>query len=220
MNGLIRRTAIAVVATATALVSATGIASAHLTIDAPNAKQGASAVLTFKVSSESETANTTKLTVELPGLKTARTEPMAGWTSVVERDAAKMATSVTWTADAGGGAGPGQFQRFVLSAGPLPKEEKVSFRAVQTYSDGKVETWDQTTPAGGAEPKFPLPVLTLEAGDSSDGHGHPQEVEKVAAVTDIDKSDNVARWLGGVGLLLGILGAAAGFGALLRRRQS
>ncbi|WP_071929053.1 DUF1775 domain-containing protein [Nocardia mangyaensis] len=43
----------------------------------------------------------------------------------------------------------------------MPKQDTVAFKAVQTYSDGKVETWDQPTPAGADEPEFPLPVLTL-----------------------------------------------------------
>lgn len=221
MNGLFRKATVTVVATATALVTATGIASAHLTVEAPEAKQGASAVLSFRVSSESDTANTTKLTVELPGFKTARTEPLPGWTSVVERDASKMATSVTWTAEPGGGAGPGQFQRFVLYAGPMPKEETVSFRAVQTYSDGKIENWDQPMIDGGQEPEFPLPVLAIAPNNSADGHGHSAHgVENAAAATEVHKPDTIARWLGGVGLILGVLGAGAGLAALFRKRQS
>ncbi|WP_407815786.1 DUF1775 domain-containing protein, partial [Staphylococcus aureus] len=74
-----------------------------------------------------------------------------------------VAKSVTWTADPGVGIAPGQFQQFVLSAGPLPEQEEVEFKAVQTYSDGNVVNWDQEELADGSEPDKPAPTLTLAA---------------------------------------------------------
>ncbi len=70
-----------------------------------------------------------------------------------------VAKSVTWTADPPGVgiAPPGQFQQFVLSAGPLPEQEEVEFKAVQTYSDGNVVNWDQEELADGSEPDKPAP---------------------------------------------------------------
>ncbi|MFF5035612.1 YcnI family copper-binding membrane protein [Nocardia salmonicida] len=224
MNTILRRIALTTGAVAAATVLGGGVASAHLAVEAPGAKQGSSAVLSFRISNESEEASTTTLTVEVPGLKTARTEPMPGWDAVVQRDPNKMATSVTWTAAPGAGVGPGQFQRFVLYAGPLPKQDTVAFKAVQTYSDGKVVTWDQPTAAGAAEPEFPLPVLALTAAEPGDGHSHGTEPEKPQAAaphaeTDTE-TDSAARWLGIGGLALGGLGAVAGVGALARTRRS
>ncbi|MEU4710913.1 YcnI family protein [Nocardia salmonicida] len=225
MNTILRRIALTTGAVAAATVLGGGVASAHLAVEAPGAKQGSSTVLSFRISNESEEASTTTLTVEVPGLKTARTEPMPGWDAVVQRDPNKMATSVTWTAAPGTGVGPGEFQRFVLYAGPLPKQDTVAFKAVQTYSDGKVVTWDQPATAGAAEPEFPLPVLALTAAEPGDGHSHGTEPEKPHAApqaaphTEAD-SDSAARWLGIGGLALGGLGAVAGVGALARTRRS
>ncbi|GGK55104.1 YcnI family copper-binding membrane protein [Nocardia camponoti] len=190
-----------------------GIASAHVTVDAPGAAQGKYTVATFKVPTESDTASTTALKLTIPNLK-VRTEPMPGWTSNVEKNAKGEATSVTWTAAPGNtGVGPGQFQRFVLSIGPLPKQDSVTFPAQQTYSDGKVVAWDQSS-SGGAEPEHPAPALTLTAGGSTDNH------DQAAPAAENDSSDKVARWLGGAGLALGLFATALGLGVVIRKRQS
>nr|WP_235157864.1 YcnI family protein [Rhodococcus ruber] len=203
-------------ATAALLLSGAGIASAHVSVVAPGAQQGGYTVLTFRVPTESETAGTTGLKVTLPGLKSARTEPTPGWTATVERDpTTQLATAVTWTADPGVSVGPGQFQQFVLSAGPLPEQESLSFPAQQTYSDGQVVAWDQQSD-GATEPERPAPTVTLAAGNE-DGDAHGTETTAASAS---ETTDPTARWLGGLGLVLGALGAALGLGALLRGRRA
>ncbi|MEE2058105.1 YcnI family copper-binding membrane protein [Rhodococcus artemisiae] len=210
-------------ATAALLLAGSGIAAAHVTVVAPGAEQGGYSVLTFRVPTESETAGTTALTVELPGLRSARTEPMPGWTATIEKNPEQLATSVTWTADPGVEVGPGQFQQFVLSAGPLPEEEEVAFPATQTYSDGEVVAWDQAA-TGDEEPEKPAPSLAL-AASSGDGHasGAPHSTENTdttAAAESGSSTDSTARWLGGIGLVLGALGAALGLGAVIRGRRA
>lgn len=127
---------------------------------------------------------------------------------------------MTWTADPGVGIAPGQFQQFVLSAGPLPEQEEVEFKAVQTYSDGNVVNWDQEELADGSEPDKPAPTLTL-AASTGDAHGAPaaDNTAETSAASESSSSDNTARWLGGVGLVLGALGAALGLGALVRSKR-
>lgn len=207
-------------ATTALLVFGGGVASAHVTVAAPGAAQGGYSVLTFRVPTESDTAGTTKLEVTLPDLKSARTEPLPGWTAQVTKNPNGEATAVTWTADPGVSVGPGQFQQFVLSAGPLPEAETVSFPAVQTYSDGEVVAWDQEAGADGAEPDKPAPSLTLtEAAESGHAHGATSSTAD-STDADVDATDTTARWLGGIGLVLGALGAALGLGALVRSRRS
>lgn len=221
MTSLISRALLVTGAAGGALLLATGIAAAHVSVVAPGAAQGGYSVLTFRVPTESETASTAKLTVELPGLASARTEPLPGWTSVVEKDpASKLATSVTWTADPGVGVPPGQFQQFVLSVGPLPKQDKVSFPATQTYSDGSVVNWNQPPGPNGAEPEKPAPSLTLTAaGGEGDDHDSSASSSETTSASS-SGTDDTARWLGGIGLVLGALGAALGVGALARSRRS
>ena len=198
------------------VLAACGSAAAHVTVDAPGAAQGKYTVATFKVPTESETASTTGLRVTVPNLKSVRTEPMPGWTSKVERNDKGESVAVVWTADPGNaGIGPGQFQRFVLSLGPLPSQDTVNFPTTQTYSDGKVVAWDQPS-SGGAEPEHPAPALTLSADGGSEGGDH----QVAAAETDSSDSDSVARWLGGIGLALGLFAAALGLGLVFRSRRS
>ncbi len=209
------------VLTAAALLASAGLASAHVVVSAPDAAQGGYGVLTFRVPTESEAASTTSVTVELPGLTSARTQPMPGWTAVVERSADELATSVTWTADPGNpGVGPGQFEQFLLSAGPLPDEESVSFPARQTYSDGKVVNWDQPTPEDGTEPELPAPTLELAAGGVDHHSSRTMSAASSPTEASASSSDTTARWLGGIGLVLGALGAALGIGATVRSRRS
>ncbi|MFD4369586.1 YcnI family protein [Rhodococcus sp. NPDC058521] len=226
MNSLVSRALFTAGAAGCAMLLTAGVASAHVTVVAPDAEQGGYSVLTFRVPTESETASTTKVSVQLPGLKSARTEPLPGWTSVVDKDPeSQLATSVTWTADPGVGVAPGQFQQFVLSAGPLPEEEEVSFAAAQTYSDGEVVNWDQKPADDGSEPEKPAPSLTLAAA-SEDGHGHGDHsagssgASESSEASDDSSTDDTARWLGGIGLVLGALGAALGIGATIRGRRS
>lgn len=219
MNTLISRALVTVGATGGAMLLAAGVAAAHVTVSAPDAEQGGYSVLMFRVPTESETAGTTGLTVQLPGLNSARTEPLPGWKSVVAKDpSSQLATSVTWTADPGVSIGPGQFQQFALSAGPLPKQGSVSFPAAQTYSDGSVVHWDQQPGPGGSEPEHPAPTLTLAAPAAHEGSAHGEYAEAPAEATST--TDTTARWLGGIGVVLGALGAALGLGAMIRSRRS
>lgn len=199
------------------VLAAGGTAAAHVTVDAPGATQGKYTVATFKVPTESDTAATTALSITVPNLKSVRTEPMPGWAEKVDRNDKGEVTTVTWTAEPGNpGVRPGQFQRFVLSVGPLPQQGSVSFPARQTYSDGKIVAWDQPS-TGGEEPEHPAPTLTLATGTGGDEKGHQVDSE---AEGEQQSDDSVARWLGGIGLALGVFGVALGLGNALRARRS
>lgn len=212
-------------------LAGTGLASAHVTVHAPGAAQGGYEVLTFRVPTESATAGTTGLTVQLPDLRSARTEPMPGWSSTVHKDAdSDLATSVTWTADPGVEIGPGHFAEFRVSAGPLPKQSPVSFPAEQTYSDGTVVDWDELQTGDGAEPEHPAPSLTLEPAGSAEGTAASDDGTEDSADSTADNSaedstedsaqDSTARWLGGAGLVLGAFALALALGDTIRRRRS
>ncbi|NNH73999.1 YcnI family protein [Nocardia uniformis] len=216
MHTCIPRALVTAAAAASLTLLGSGIAAAHVTVDAPGATQGGYTVATFKVPTESDSASTTKLTVTLPNVKSARTEPLAGWAAEVARNEKGEATSVTWTTEPGNpGVGPGQFQRFVISLGALPERDSVTFAATQTYSDGKVVAWDQPETADGAEPEHPAPTVALAASKTGDHH----RIDTTTTADD-NEVDTTARWLGGLGLALGALGAALGLGAVIRGRRS
>jgi uncharacterized protein YcnI len=221
----IHRVATVVVAVSVTLFVTALPASAHVSVSSPDATPGGFGKLVFRVPTESEKASTTKVAVDLPKATPfafVSTKPLPGWQVVTtERKLdkpvkaegftlTKAVGTVTWTAAPGQGLGPGQFDEFELSVGPFPKKPgTLVMPATQTYSDGQVVRWDQPTPASGEEPEHPAP--TLEVKQAS-----PVTAVKPAAETTADSADDLARWLGAGGLLLGALALVLSF--LLGRR--
>ncbi len=151
---------------------------------------------------ESATAGTVKLSVALPKdtpFLYVSTKPVPGWTATATKSKlakpvesygttlTEAVSEVTWTADKGVQIGPGEYQEFSLSVGPLPEPGTVLLPTTQTYSDGTVASWDQPTPASGEEPEHPAPAI---------------EVVTDAMPGDLPiPVDPVARALGAVGLV-------------------
>lgn len=208
-------------ATAAALVALAVPASAHVRVTTDNTARGGYATLEFSVPNESETkALTTELTVQLPNVGSASTELLPGWTSAVDRDAAKgTVKSVTWKAATGNGIGPDQFAVFRVRV-KLPDTDTATFPATQTYADGQVVKWDQQAQPGGAEPEYPAPTLDLTQG-KADHDGHSAHAPQVSATHESGDSgahpDKTARWFGGIGLILGAV--ALVLAVTNRRRQ-
>jgi uncharacterized protein YcnI len=151
-------------------------ASAHVHVDPDQASVGSYATLTFTVPTESATAGTVKLEVDLPTdtpLGSVSYQPLAGWTTqvVTEKLATPIKTDdgtvteapvkVVWTAEPGMQIAPGQFEQFVISAGAMPDTGSIVLPTHQFYSDGTVVDWDQKTPASGAEPEHPAPTVYI-----------------------------------------------------------
>ena len=154
-------------------------ASAHVRVTPDNPTTGGFSALTFRVPNESATAGTVKLSVTLPKdtpFLYVSTKPVPGWTAAATKTKlakpvesygttlTEAVSEVTWTADKGVEIGPGEYQEFSLSVGPLPDPATVLLPTTQTYSDGTVVAWDQPTPASGEEPEHPAPVLEVVAG--------------------------------------------------------
>jgi uncharacterized protein len=155
-------------------------ASAHVAVKPSSAPKGGFEVLSFNVPNEEAAANTVKVEVELPTkypIAFVSTQPMFGWTASVEKttltkpvktddgEITEAVSKITWTAT-DSGLQPGQFDLFTISAGPLPtKTSKLTFKAIQTYSNGEVVSWIQKTVKGAPEPEHPAPTLTLTAAN-------------------------------------------------------
>jgi uncharacterized protein YcnI len=191
-----------------------GPASAHVHADADNPTPGSTAVVMFQVPGESENGSvTTKLSVKLPDVASARTEVMPGWTASLDRDAAAgTVRSVTWTADPKVGISSDQFALFRVSV-KLPEGDSVTFPATQTYSDGTVVAWDQPPLPGGGEPEHPAPMLSLTGAAPTEMAEH----HMTAQASPAPAADNTARWLAGGALTLAAVGLAA---ALIARRRT
>ncbi|MFJ6831925.1 YcnI family protein [Streptomyces sp. NPDC091209] len=251
MSTTLRRTGtVAALATA-GLLTAAGAAFAHVTVHPESYAKGATdGLLSFRVPNEEDTASTTKVQVFLPTdhpVLGVLVTPQEGWTAKVTTIKLKKpiktddgtitdaVSEITWT---GGRIRHGQFQDFEVAFGQLPDDtDQLSFKTLQTYSDGNVVRWIEEPQKGAAEPESPAPALTLTAkgagedtssagtaagtgasgSDSSAGSSSSAAKESTAS----DKSsDSTARALGTAGLIVGVLGLiAAGF-AVVRVRSA
>jgi uncharacterized protein YcnI len=234
------RTGIPLAVAAGLLIGGAGIASAHVTAHSPDQLvQGGDAEIVFRSPNEEDTASMTTLEVDFSAtspIGDADIKPMPGWTYQVNMTTlnppVKMADdsissavkSIVWTAQPGFGIKPGEFQEFDISVEGLPTNTTtMDLPAIQTYDNGAVVDWNQPTPASGQEPDHPLPHLTLAAADSAAAPGNATvTVANPAGPTTAEASgtDDTARWLGGIGLLLGALALGFGLGAYARSRQA
>ncbi|MGY1590529.1 YcnI family protein [Geodermatophilus sp. SYSU D00708] len=211
-----------------------GTASAHVTVSSPDAAAGGFGEITFRMPSESDTARTTSLRVQLPAdtpFAFVSVKPVPGWTAAtttsqlptpVEAEGTTITeavTEVTWTADPGGGLAPGEYQSFSISAGPLPEgAESLVFPALQGYDDGTTVSWVEPAVEGRPEPEHPAPALSL-AAPTADA-GTPAAPSPAATAADDGSSALTATALvaGVAGLLAGLAGVALAVGA--RRRPA
>lgn len=233
----------AAVTLAAGLVAATALpASAHVTVNPSTAERGGFTKLSFRVPTEKD-ADTTKLTVSFPAehpLAFVSVRPHPGWTYTVTK--AKLAkpissddgpvteavSTITWS---GGKIGPGQFDEFDVSVGPLPTDtDSMVFKAVQTYSDGSVVRWIDPSTPGGAEPEHPAPVLHLTdpasatpspSASASAPSGTPAATPTATGGVSVSASDvRSAKRLGTTGLVVGGIGILLALAALVRRRRA
>ncbi|MCT2586567.1 YcnI family copper-binding membrane protein [Actinophytocola gossypii] len=244
MSNRFARAGALVVATGTALLLSSGVASAHVTakIIGEAAEQGAYSKITFRVPNERDDSGTVKLEIKLPAdapMSSVRPKPMPGWTAQVTMatldepieshgaEITEAASSVTWTANQGTRIAPGEFGEFELAVGPLPEVEELVIPAIQTYESNEVVAWDQVPGDDGEEPESPAPVIELAPASEDDAHGGAapaanetdgEESDDTAAAEDA--SDSTARWLGGAGLVVGALGLGFGAGAMMRARRA
>jgi uncharacterized protein YcnI len=174
----VRRTAVLVGGAALGVLGFAGAAFAHVTVTPSTAEQGSFSVITFRIPTESDTASTTKVDLNLDlahPIAVVDVQQVPGWTAQVKQQ--KLATpikdddgnevtsavsEIVWTANSPRSAiQPGQFQQFPLELGPLPTTSSIAFKVLQTYSDGHVVRWIQTPVSGAPEPENPAPILTL-----------------------------------------------------------
>ena len=232
---------VAVVAglTAVGIGLAAGPATAHVSVTGAGATQGGFAVVTFGVPTESETASTVGLKVQLPPsqpLAVAAVQPKPGWTHTVttsklaspiqtdDGTVSEAPSVIEWKAT-GGGIKPGEFDQFQISAGPLPKADSMTFKVIQVYSDGTQVAWVEETTAGQVEPEHPAPVLKLAAAgsESAAGASPGPTVSAAPSTAGAPASDAASKGsvlgayaLAGVGVVAGLGGLALGLTA--RRR--
>ncbi len=158
-----------------AVVSIASPASAHVEVDPGSAPRGATQVFSFRVPNEEPSATVVKLDVQFPvghPFANVLVQQKPGWTFATQTQTLSKPiktddgtfttaiTEVTWTAT-GGGISPGAFDLFPVFAGLPSNTGQLTFKAIQTYSNGDVVSWIETPVKGAPEPEHPAPVLKL-----------------------------------------------------------
>lgn len=209
-------------------------AQAHVTVNPNTAVAGSYATLVFKVPTEKADASTTKLEVDLPTdhpFTAVSYQPVAGWTAKIttsklakpvktdDGTITEAPTKIVWTASKGAEIKPGQFQQFPVSLGVVPDVPSVSFKAIQTYSDGSVVKWVQPAKAGRPEPEHPAPVLTI--GAPAPSSAAPSNAPTVAAAqpSTNDSDSNTGVWFGVGGIAVGVIALLVALYAATRRTR-
>jgi uncharacterized protein YcnI len=209
--------ALAAFAAALAVAAA---AQAHVTVH-PNALPASGfQVINIRIPNEEDKASTTKLVVQFPpGFPDASWQPVGGgWkASITFRKLAKpvivegekLTEEVNTVTFTGGRLAPGQFMEFPLSvATPSKAGAVLTFKAVQTYSNGDIVRW---IGAPGTDTPAPQVLLTNENSAVQDFPGG------VTAAKKARSSGHATLY----GFIFGVpLLALTGLGLARRRRMS
>jgi uncharacterized protein YcnI len=209
-------------------------ASAHVHVTPGKAAAGSSTTLTFTVPNESATAGTVKVEIDFPTatpFTSVTYQPLPGWTAAVVTETlpkpvviggttvTEAPTKIGWTANSGMQITEGQFQQFVVSAGPVPNTGSVELPAHQTYSDGTVVNWDEKTPASGVEPENPAPTLYInDAAPVTGTAGATETPSSAPSAASAAANASLATILSLASLAVGAIALVVGLFVALRRR--
>jgi uncharacterized protein YcnI len=230
---LVRRIAATVTTAGVLVLTSAGVASAHVTAISPDTlTKGGDAQFILRVPNEQDNASTVKLEVDFSltsPLSNADLLPVPGWTGVVTMthlakpvkmtnySVTDAVASIVWTGQPGTKINPGQFAEFSFRTEGLPTNtDELVMPTVQTYDNGDVTHWNQSTVSGKPEPDYPAPHVALGAADS-DGSGSGVTA---SATSTTSTSDDTARLLGIVGIVVGVLGSGAAIGTFAMARRS
>jgi periplasmic copper chaperone A len=200
-------------------------AAAHVTLQPETAPAGGFTRLDVRVPNERDNAGTTKVEVQFPpGFLSVSTEPVPGWDiEVGMRDldqpveqfgeqVTEEVDTVTFTASGDAAIQPGEFQDFGLSLAVPDRRpgSMLTFKALQTYSNGEVVRW-----IGPPDSEEPAPQVELTAAEGEEAAAEPAAQQAPAADGGEDDDGN---GLAIAALVVAILALAAGLAALLMRR--
>ena len=202
-------------------------ADAHVTLQPPEAPAGGFTRLDVRVPTERDNASTTKVVVQMPpGFLSVSTEPVPGWDAEltmrrldepVEQFGEQVTEEVgriTFTADGEASAiKPGQFQDFGLSLA-VPERRPgsmLTFKALQTYSNGEVVRW-----IGPPDSEEPAPQVELTPAEEEEAAAPAAEEPAAPAATEEDDDGN---GLAIAALIVGAAGLATGLAALFLSRR-
>src|SRR3954469_25883009 len=216
-----------------AALTAPSAAAAHVTVQPASAPAGAETVLSLRVPNERDDASTVKVDVRLPpGFVSAAGESPRGWRvrAVKEKLSKPIQTDdgpideqiseIVWTARGRStGITPADFRDFPLSVLiPGKAGQSLTFKALQTYSNGSVVRWIGAPGSDEPAPQVKLTnasATTSGTGTASSGSSQAPSAAPAPAAA----ADNDSNGLSIVALVLGALGLLIGIAALVVARR-
>jgi len=227
-----------------AALAAPSAAAAHVSVHPNAVPAGANATLDVRVPNETDNATTTKIQVKFPpGFIGVSTEPPPGWTAKVltsklakpvQTDDGPVDTQVSevdWTARAGAGIKPGEFANFPISVAlPGKAGDVLTFKTVQTYSNGQVARWigapdaDQPAPTIDVTPKGGV-IQDVAGGEAGPGAlpaagSTASTTAAPAATRTVVEKRSSDDTLAIVALIVGLLGLGVGAAGLVAARRA
>jgi uncharacterized protein YcnI/copper(I)-binding protein len=214
---------VCIVAVALCWVLGSGAASAHVTLEAKQAKVGASYKAVFSVPHGCDGAPTTEVRIDIPeGVIAVKPMPKPGWTLSLQKGDYKRSYAfhhgeaksagvkqVTWS---GGELNDEYFDQFVLStfiAAELAPDATLVFPVTQKCAGGKQQVWSEVAAEGQDAHSLahPAPQLMLVAG-GGDGHHHHHGAQAEKGAGDIAVTGAWTRPAAAAG------GMGAGYGTI------
>ena len=217
-------------ATAALALVAPAAAQAHVTLQPNTATAGAYTRLDVRVPNERDDASTNKVEVQFPdGFASASYEPTPGWDVKVTKktldkpvqtddgEITEGVDTITWTAKSEADAiPPGAFEDFGLSVQiPGKAGDKLTFKALQTYTGGEVVRW-----IGAEDSDNPAPVVSVDDGAAAAATPAPTQAAATATPAAAESSDDSGNGLAIVALIVGALGLVLGGAGLLAARRA
>jgi uncharacterized protein YcnI len=214
-------------ATAVLALAAPAAAQAHVTLQPDTGVAGDYTRLDVRVPNERDDASTNKVEVQFPdGFAAASYEPTPGWdVKVTKKQLAKPiqtddgeitegVNTITWTAKSDADAiPPGAFEDFGLSVQiPGKAGDKLTFKALQTYTGGEVVRW-----IGAEGSDNPAPIVSVTSGDQI---ATAAPTQAAATPAPAETSDDSGNGLAIVALIVGVLGLLVGGAGLLAARRA
>jgi uncharacterized protein YcnI len=224
-----------------AALAAPAAAQAHVSLHPNVLPAGSFPTVSIRVPNETDNARTVKVDVKIPaGFPALAPQSVPGWTiKLVKHKLAKPiqtddgqvteeVSEVVYTASQGGGTAPGYMENFPI-AFSVPDEigAALTFKTVQTYSDGNVVRW-----IGAASSDQPAPTVNVGPKDGSTydlaGDAGPPAGKVSPGATAERQTTSVAAGKGSQGaskglaitaLVIGILALLLGLAALGMRRR-
>ena len=161
-------------ATTLGLLALAEPAAARVSIVPGTVKGGGTETFAVRLANERQDESSNRFVLVFPKdvpISSVEVAPVEGWTVTVhQRPLARLAevdgqvvrevaASIVWEGDR---VGPGQYEQFLVTLGPLPRDGRLAFTATQSYTDGDTDTWTDATAAGRQDSTGP--TVTIGSG--------------------------------------------------------